>query len=212
MFLIKNFRKLTFLVCMLVICTSCSNAESNNQNYKILVVGDSLSAAYGIDPNKGWVELMRNSLISQGLKVEIDNISTSGDTTDEGLQKLPRALSKNPDIVIIALGSNDGLRGISQEHMKNNLQEMITLSKEANSKVVFVGFKLPFNYGGPFRARFEKVFHDLAAENNLPFVEFLLDGLKLGPQYFLADGIHPNENAQPIIQKNVESVLITQIK
>lgn len=168
------------------------------------MVGDSLSSAHGIDPKKGWVSLLGERLEQEKLPYQIVNISTSGDTTRNGLEKLNNALKTyQPSIVILGLGSNDGLRGLSTVAMQNNLNKMIEESKKSHAKLLLLGFLIPVNYGPVYRAKFEQVFKDLANKHHLIKVPFLLDKVALNPEYMQEDGLHPNELAQPIILDTV---------
>ncbi len=175
-------------------------------------MGDSLSAAYGIDPNKGWVPLLAERLQNEKLPYKVVNISTSGDTSRNGVEKLKPALKEyKPAIVILGLGSNDGLRGLSTDALYNNLSEMIELSKNAQARVLLIGFLIPVNYGPVYRSKFEQVYKDLADKYQLPKVPFLLDKVALSPEFMQEDGLHPNEKAQPIILDTVWDYLKNMI-
>lgn len=182
---------------------------SANENLKtILVIGDSLSTAYGIAPEKGWVSLMANRIQEEHLPYQVINISTGGDTTSDGVEKLPKALKRyHPVIVIIALGSNDGLRGIQTTTIQNNLKTMIEASQQAGSKILLVGFLIPLNYGSVYRKQFEAVFVNLANTYNLPRIPFLLKNVALNPEFMQEDALHPNEKGQPIILETVWTYL-----
>ena len=177
---------------------------SANGQPTLLVVGDSLSSAYGIPPDLGWVTLMQERLSKQMPHFQVINISNPGDTTSNGLEKLPKALDQyQPSIVIIALGSNDGLRGLPANEMRKNLDILITLSKKHHAKVLLVGFLIPVNYGPVYRKQFEAVFQSLIRQHHLVNVPFLLKNVALDPHLMQSDGLHPNESAQPIILQNV---------
>ncbi|MCL4115181.1 UNVERIFIED_CONTAM: hypothetical protein GTU68_035911 [Idotea baltica] len=168
---------------------------------KILVWGDSLSAAYGIPVEKGWVNLLQKKL---GEDYEIINGSISGETTQGGLTRLPNALSThNPDFVILELGANDGLRGIPPQVTKNNLQEMIEQSIQAKSKVMLFGMKIPPNYGVAYSEKFEAQFVDLANTYNLPFIPFFLENVIMDSDLLQADQLHPTAEAQAIILESI---------
>lgn len=170
----------------------------------VLVLGDSLSAGYGIDPSKGWVTLLNNRLSDQYAAITIVNKSVSGSTTQNGLERLPELITQfHPTLVILALGSNDGLRGMSLFQMRKNLEKMINFSEAAGAKVLLIGFLIPSNYGPPYSDQFAKIFPALSEKYDLPFVPFLLEGVAQNPQYVQADNLHPNEAAQPIILENV---------
>ena len=172
---------------------------------KILVWGDSLSAAYGIPVDKGWVNLLQQKLQNN---VVINNGSISGETTAGGLTRLPAALQTyQPDYVLLELGANDGLRGIKTDTMQANLEQMIQLAQQAKAKVVLLGIKLPPNYGSAYTQKFEAVYTNLAKQYNLPLVPFLLDGIAQNWDLVQADGVHPTAAAQPMVLDNVWKVL-----
>lgn len=192
----------------LLILLCIGNAPLWAKESTILVVGDSLSAAYGIDVDAGWVNLLRRRLAVQAASWRVINRSISGDTTAGGLARLPPLLEQyRPDIVIIELGSNDGLRGLSFEQMKANLQAMIDASRAAGGRVLLVGGRLPPNYGKAYTEAFHRSFQQLAQANQLPLVPFLLEGVALDRSLMQADGYHPNAKAQPRLMENVWSVL-----
>ena len=192
----------------LLILLCIGNAPLWAKESTILVVGDSLSAAYGIDVDAGWVNLLRRRLAVQAASWTVINRSISGDTTAGGLARLPPLLEQyRPDIVIIELGSNDGLRGLSFEQMKANLQAMIDASRAAGGRVLLVGGRLPPNYGKAYTEAFHRSFQQLAQANQLPLVPFLLEGVALDRSLMQADGYHPNAKAQPRLMENVWSVL-----
>ena len=171
----------------------------------LLVWGDSLSAAYGIPLEKGWVALLQTQL---GKDYNIVNGSISGETSSGGLTRLPDALKANqPAYVLIELGANDGLRGIPLDTMRSNLEQMIKLTQAANAKVVLIGIKLPPNYGVTFTDKFEATYSDLAKQYNLPLVPFLLEGVADNWDFMQADGLHPTAEAQPKVLENVWKVL-----
>jgi acyl-CoA thioesterase-1 len=170
----------------------------------ILVLGDSLSAAYGIKPAQGWVALLQKRLQDQGYGQRVVNASVSGETSSGGLQRLPRALQLHkPGIVIIELGSNDGLRGLPLSVTRDNLSKMVAASKKAGAEVVLVGMQMPPNYGARYTAEFAALFRELASRNSLALVPFLLESVALNDKLMQADGLHPNVSGQPIILDNV---------
>ena len=171
----------------------------------LLVWGDSLSAAYGIPVEKGWVNLLQDKL---GKDDNIVNGSISGETSSGGLTRLPDALKTHqPHYVLIELGANDGLRGIEIDTMRHNLEQMIQLAQTANAKVVLIGIQLPPNYGAAFTEKFATTYHDLAKQYNLPLVPFLLEGVADNWDFMQADGLHPTAEAQPKVLENVWKVL-----
>jgi acyl-CoA thioesterase-1 len=180
----------------------------DNQN-TILVVGDSLSAAYGIDVNDGWVNLLRKQLEEYDSRYQwqVINASISGDTTTGGLERLPKLVDTyQPVLCIIALGANDGLRGQSLDLMHQNLQSMITLCN-GEGKTLLVGIKLPPNYGDKYTQAFHEVYTGLANSNNIALVAFMLEGIALEDKYFQTDRLHPTAEAQPLILETIWSQL-----
>jgi len=174
----------------------------------VLVLGDSLSAAYGIDRDAGWVALLRERLEDRGHTARIVNASVSGHTTANGLDLLPEALDEHaPDAVIIALGGNDGLRGVPLSEMRRNLTRMVRLSRGAGAEVLLLGVRLPSNYGRAFIDRFQAVFRNVAETTGVPLVARMLEGVAGDPALMQRDGIHPNAQAQPIILDNVWEAL-----
>ncbi|MCG5493775.1 MULTISPECIES: arylesterase [Ectothiorhodospira] len=174
----------------------------------LLVMGDSLSAAYGMPTDQGWVALLESRLVEQGRDFRVLNASISGETTRGGLTRLPRLLERHePEWVILSLGGNDGLRRIPLEEMSRNLREMIDLSQDAGAQVLLVGIQVPPNLGRHFTERFHRIYHDLAAEHDLPLVPFLLEGVALEEGMMQSDGIHPTASAQPVMLDTVWKVL-----
>lgn len=170
----------------------------------VLVVGDSLSAAYNVDLNAGWVALLAERLARRDPPYQVVNASISGDTTAGGLARLPRLLNEHrPAVVIVELGGNDGLRGIDPAEAKRNLKAMITRAKSAGVKVLLVGIKLPPNYGIRYTERFQRLYRELAAETRVALVPFLLEGVATHAALMQADGIHPNAAAQKRVLDNV---------
>jgi len=164
----------------------------------ILVFGDSLSAAYGIRPEQGWVALLTQRLQSQGYGYQIVNASVSGETSEGGLERLPRALQLHqPRIVILELGANDALRGLPVSAARDNLARMVQLSQAAGARVLLVGMRIPPNYGQRYTEEFAQIFPQLASEYHLPLVPFLLQGVALDPARMQPDGMHPNATGEP---------------
>jgi acyl-CoA thioesterase-1 len=174
----------------------------------ILVLGDSLSAAYGIRVEQGWVALLQGRLKAQGYGHKVVNASSSGETTGGALARLPRALELHrPAIVILELGGNDGLRGLPIDGVRGNFESLIRLSREAGAKVLLVGMRIPPNYGPAYTRSFHQLYGDLAREYRLPLVPFFLDGIALDDSLMLEDGLHPNAAAQPKLLDQVWSQL-----
>ncbi|MCC5867594.1 MAG: arylesterase [Gammaproteobacteria bacterium] len=170
----------------------------------LLVIGDSLSASYGMYMDEGWVSLLGARLAQTGHPHRIINASISGETSGGGLARLPRALERHqPALVILQLGGNDGLRGINIDTLRNNLARMIELSQAAGSEVILTGIKIPRNYRDEYYEAFESVYPALAEQFDIAVVDFLLEGVALDPELMQADGIHPNVAAQPRLLDNV---------
>ena len=180
----------------------------------ILVFGDSISAGYGLPRvEQGWVALLQAKLKKEGYGYEVVNASVSGETTGGGLARLPRALSLHqPSIVILELGGNDGLRALPIAPMRANLARMAELSTAAGAKVVLVGMRMPPNYGPQYTEQFSRVYAQIAHDEHLALVPFVLDGVALTPTLMQDDGIHPNGAGQPRLLENVWPALAPLLK
>ncbi len=164
----------------------------------ILIFGDSLSAEYGLPRGTGWVQLLSGRLAKEAGQYSVVNASISGETTSGGRTRLPQLLQRHrPSIVVLQLGANDGLRGLSLASMRDNLAAMIEASREAGARVLLVGMRIPPNYGRGYAERFAGVYAQLASDQKVALVPFLLDGFADDLEFFQADRIHPNERAQP---------------
>lgn len=200
---------MTFVRILLVLLLPMLTQIALAKQITILVLGDSLSAGYGIKVTEGWVHLLQQELT----KTNVINASVSGETTSGGLTRLPALLRQHkPTIVIIELGGNDGLRGQSLQIMQNNLQAMISASQTAGAKIVLAGMQIPTNYGPRYTKQFRDTFPLLAEKNNIAIIPFFLEGVALNRTLFQQDGIHPTAEAQPIILKNVLPVLMPFLK
>ena len=176
-------------------------AQSDTAPPTLLVVGDSLSAAYGIERDAGWVALLAERVAH---RAEVVNASISGETTGGGATRLPELLRQHdPDIVLLELGGNDGLRGLPPSQMSANLEGMIEKSQAAGAQVLLLGIDIPPNYGDAYRQAFTGVFRELADTHEVPLVPFLLEGVALDPELMQDDGIHPTAEAQPRLLDNV---------
>lgn len=201
--------KLILLISLVVATYASASAPART----LLVVGDSLSAGFGLEPGQGWVTLLQNRLTAKGYGYRVVNASTSGDTTTGGLGRLPRALKVHkPAVVLIELGGNDGLRGTPLHVMRNNLLQMIRLSRAAGARVVLAGLRMPPNYGPRYTREFSAVYTALAREEKVPLIPFIMDGVALNPKLMLADGIHPNAKGQPRILENVWPYLKPELR
>jgi acyl-CoA thioesterase-1 len=162
------------------------------------VVGDSLSAAYGVPVEQGWVALLQGRLRAEGYGYRVVNASESGETTGGALARLPRALERHrPAVVIIELGGNDGLRGLPIVDVRRNFDSLIKLSLGSGAQVLLIGMRMPPNYGPAYTGSFARLYDQLAEEYRLPLVPFFLDGIALDDSLMQDDGIHPNAAAQP---------------
>jgi acyl-CoA thioesterase I len=180
----------------------------------ILVFGDSISAGYGLSHvDRGWVALLQAKLRNEGYGDEVINASVSGETTAGGLARLPRALSlHHPAVVILELGGNDGLRALPIEQMRTNLARMIDLSKAAGSRVLLLGMRIPPNYGPQYTEQFGAAYGELARDGHVALVPFLLSDVALRPELMQADGMHPTEEAQPLLLAAVWPALVPLLR
>lgn len=193
-----------YLFLLLTIVTSLACAQNTTARAtKILVMGDSLSAGYGIDIQQGWVNLLEKEL-TKNHSIQIINASVSGETSSGGNSRLPALLAEHkPDIVILELGGNDGLRGQPLKLLEKNLQAMIDASKKVSAKILLAGMQIPPNYGARYSNQFKALYGTLAEKNELGLIPFLLEGIGGNEALVQRDGIHPTAEAQPIIVKNV---------
>jgi acyl-CoA thioesterase-1 len=179
----------------------------------IIVLGDSISAAYGIEVEQGWVALFQKKLLAANRNYSISNASISGDTTAGGLARIdPILTAQKPAILLLQLGANDGLRGLSPVEMKNNLAEIVRRAQKAGAKVVLLGMKIPPNYGKRYVDMFYTIYPQLAKELDIPLVPFLLEDVALNKDLMQADGLHPNAKAQPILADKIEPYLFPLLK
>jgi acyl-CoA thioesterase-1 len=182
-------------------------------DHTILVFGDSLSAAFGIRPEQGWVALLAQRLQAQGYGYQIANASVSGETSGGGLERLPRALQlHHPETVVLELGANDGLRGLPLSETRDNLAHMVQLAQAAGARVLLVGIRIPPNYGPRYTDGFARIFPELAQQYHLPLVPFLLEKVALDPVRMQPDGMHPNAQGEPPILDTVWPYLQPMLK
>ncbi|MGH8225818.1 MAG: arylesterase [Gammaproteobacteria bacterium] len=199
------------IACFLVAWIPAAGARSASP--AILVVGDSLSAAYKIPVQKGWVHLLAGRLARHGYDYRVINASIPGDTTAGGLSRLPAELARyHPAIVVIELGGNDGLQGLPPTQMQSNLAQMTKLARAAGAKVLLVGVRMPPNYGPVYAARFEAVYKEIAEAQGLALAPELLAGVATHRNLMQADGIHPRAAAEPKLLDNVWPALLSLLK
>ena len=174
----------------------------------ILVFGDSLSAGYGVDVDQTWVALLQSRLDSQGYEYRVINASISGETTQGGMTRIDAALNNfSPDLVILELGGNDGLRGFPTEVIKENIRTIIESSRNHGAAAVILGIRIPTNYGPRYSRAFEGIYSELAEELDVPWIEFFMEGIALNDELMQEDGIHPTAEAQPMLLDNAWPVI-----
>jgi len=190
-----------------------ANNTLDKNSPTIVVLGDSISAAYGIDTTQGWVYLLQSKISTMGMNYRIINASVSGDTTRTGLNRLKPLLEQHkPKILIVALGGNDGLRGLPFTEIKSSLSKIITLAQQINTKVLLVGVRLPPNYGIAYNSKFLAVFKQIAKHYEIPLVTSLLANIDEKTELMQADGIHPKAPAQAQMLDNVWAQLQSMLK
>lgn len=186
------------------LCSVTPTSAATTQPNTILIVGDSLSAGYGIDVNAGWVKLLDDRLKQQGYEYRIVNASVSGETSGGGRARLAQLLDfDKPSIVILELGANDGLRGLPLKQVRDNLENMIQTSQAHHARVLLIGMQMPPNYGETYTSGFKNMYGDLAQTHKLAFVPFLLEDVALNEKLMQADNLHPNAQGQPKLLENV---------
>lgn len=189
------------IISVLFICLCISGPAHSTT---VLVVGDSISAAYGMDESEGWVALAQQALEPTHTDIKMVNASISGDTSEGALRRLPAALERfKPDILIIELGGNDGLRGYPLEKIRDNLENLANLGRDANAQVLLLGMRIPSNYGPVYTEKFAQTFVDAASASESELVPFLLEPIAMDKSYFQPDGIHPTAKAQPLLLEAV---------
>lgn len=204
---LTHFNILLFSICLLL--GTASHAAAKTTTPTLVVLGDSISAAYGINSHQGWVQLLQQRLNDQGYRYRVINASISGDTSHSGLSRLPALLKQHqPKILIIALGGNDGLQGLPLTALKNNLSQIIEKSRQYLSQPLLIGIRLPPNYGADYNRRFASLYQQLANEDNIPLIPRLMDNVADNKQLMQADGIHPTAAAQMQLLENIWPSLI----
>lgn len=181
-----------------------ASANAYSAPKTVLVVGDSLSAEYGIARGSGWVALLEQKLKAEKIDARVVNASISGETTSGGRTRLPVLLQQHkPNVVVFELGANDGLRGLPVASAQDNLRTMISLAQQNKAKVLLVGMRIPPNYGRAYTERFAAMYQSLATQAKVPLVPFMLDGVAQDTANFQADRMHPLAGAHPIILNNI---------
>ncbi len=174
----------------------------------MLIFGDSLSAGYGIDVDQSWATLLQSRLESQGYEHRVVNASITGETTEGGAARIDSALTEfSPELIILELGGNDGLRGFPPERMQGNLEKIVSSAKASGADVVLLGIRIPPNYGTRYTEAFEGVYRDVAQKFEIEWIEFFMEGVALNDELLLDDRIHPNAAAQPILLDNAWPVI-----
>lgn len=211
----KNFF-IVFSVLLVAISSSTySSVDSSSPptNATIMVYGDSLSAGYGLPQKAGWVNLLKKRLQSQSSAYRVVNVSISGETTLGGRNRIERALKTHrPNIVIIELGANDGLRGLPIKSIHNNLEAIVKACQRNKASIFLIGMRLPPNYGPTYTQKFQDIYVEIAKHHKLKLLPFLFEGFGDKPEYFQEDSVHPNESAQEKILNNIWQVLHKMIK
>jgi acyl-CoA thioesterase-1 len=174
----------------------------------VLIFGDSLSAGYGIEVDQSWAALLQTRLRDQGYEHHVVNASISGETTEGGATRINSALADfSPDLIILELGGNDGLRGFPAARMKGNLEKIVSRSKVSGATVVLLGIRIPTNYGPRYSAEFESVFRQVSEDLDVQWIEFFMDGIALDDDLLQDDRIHPNAIAQPMLLDNAWPII-----
>ncbi|MFA7321922.1 MAG: arylesterase [Dokdonella sp.] len=200
---------LRILCLFLLLAVPATSLEARESPRPVLVLGDSLSAAYGIPVDSGWVNLLRTRLKESGAVADVVNASISGETTSGGLARIESLLAEHkPVLVLVELGANDALRGLPLGTPKQNLSRMIRLAMDSGAAVLLIGTEIPTNYGPQYRDGLRDMYRDLAAEFNVPLVPFLLEGVALDDSLMQPDGLHPTAAAQPMVLANVLPVVM----
>jgi acyl-CoA thioesterase-1 len=193
----KLQRWLCVVLLNLALLPGLAYANTENPANSILILGDSISAAYGINPEQGWVALLSKELAKE---LEVVNASVSGETTSGALARLPALLKEyQPDFLLIELGGNDGLRGYPIQSIRKNLQSLITQGQNAGAKIILLGMKIPPNYGKRYTDGFADNYDQLSSQNGVPLIPFFLEDIATQNSLMQEDGIHPNAKAQPLI-------------
>lgn len=202
--------KLRLDLLRLIILTLSLNSFAADK-FTIAILGDSLTEGYGVARDSAYPALLEKQLKTKNPEIRIVNAGVSGSTSAGGVSRLDWVLKSKPNLLIVALGANDGLRGLSHLEMKNNLVKIVRTAKDKHVKVVLLGMKMPPNYGPGFTKEFEKVFRDVAEAENVPLFPFMLDGIAGKPDLNLSDGIHPNEKGHQILAEKLFPFVAKQL-
>jgi acyl-CoA thioesterase-1 len=206
---------LATLVALAALALACASlpVRAGESQPTLLVVGDSISAAYGLPPGTGWVDLLSARIAAQKLPYRVVNASISGDTTAGGRARLPALLrTHKPALVVIELGGNDGLRGGNLASTRDNLAAMVAAVQKANAKALLIGMKIPPNYGAAYVREFDALYASVARDAKVPLVPFFFEGFGERSDLFQADRIHPTAAAQPLLLDNVWPALLPLLK
>lgn len=211
-----KLRKNLFLLLLAIAYSAVSVADegsaTSNEAERILIIGDSLSAAYNMRTKEAWPNLLQLRLEEDGYAWRVFNSSITGDTTESALARLPRLIERHtPGVVIIELGGNDGLRGLPLQVTINNMAAMIEMSREQGAQVLLAGIRIPPNYGAQYVSQFEAMYPELAAQYETELVPFFMEGVALDPNLMQSDGIHPAVEAQPVLLDNIWPTLKAMI-
>jgi len=206
-------KQFSFLTLLLLLISVAFKISSQPSQQTILVFGDSLSAAYNMQVEKGWVNLLNEKLIENKSTFETRNASISGETTSGGLQRFLKQVEiSKPKIVILELGANDGLRGFDLNTTRSNLNKMIQISQEHHAKVLLAGIQIPPNYGRSYTRAFNQIFTDLAKKESVSLIPFILEGVATDYTLIQKDRLHPNEQGQKVIVETVWKNLLPLIE
>jgi len=189
---------------LLLLCGTANSADDPT----VLIFGDSLSAGFGIDVDQSWAALLQTRLATLGYEHRVINASISGETTEGGVARISAALERfQPVLIILELGGNDGLRGFPPERLHDNLEKIVVASKDSGAAVVLLGIRIPLNYGPRYTEAFENTFRDVAAANEVPWIEFFMEGIAMNDELLQEDRIHPNTEAQPLLLDNAWPII-----
>ncbi|WP_084623783.1 arylesterase [Oceanospirillum beijerinckii] len=206
----RPFISVQWLVLALLITLYALSAQSVQaaQTARLLVLGDSISAGYGMKPEQGWVTLLQDKLRQEGYDYQVINASISGETSQGGLTRLPALLNQHqPELVLIELGGNDGLRGLPLKLLQHNLSKLVQLTQQQQAQPVLLGIQLPPNYGRRYTQAFANIYPALAEQYQIPVMPFILEGISTDPDKMQSDGIHPTAKAQQQLLNNIWPVL-----